>query len=754
MNNRKIILFIVLTIIVISGAILMKNSIDKATSQSHPDKEKGRLPILSVQELAKLPPDGGPDYNRLIFEKSPYLLQHARNPVNWYSWSDESFAKAREEDKPVFLSIGYATCHWCHVMEHESFEDPQVAALMNDAFICIKVDREERPDIDQIYMTVCQAMTGSGGWPLTIIMTPNKRPFFAGTYYPKESRSQRIGMIDLVPRISDLWKNEREKLLDNAEQVVAFLQKNTVGESGSDLGPEILNTAYHQLNDRFDDIYGGFGSAPKFPSPHNLTFLLRYWKRTGEDRALEMVEKTLQKMRMGGIFDQVGFGFHRYATDVQWLLPHFEKMLYDQAMLAMAYVECYNATGKEEYARIAREIFSYVLRDMTAPEGGFYSAEDADSEGEEGLFYLWTTDEFREVLGKEDGDIFIKLFNLQDDGNFSEEASGKKTRRNIPHLKKSLGELAPEHNFSEVELQDRWENARRKLFVVREKRIHPLKDDKILTDWNGLMIAALAKGAVVLDESEYAQAAQKAVNFIWETLRDKEGRLLKRYRQGEAGLPAHLDDYAFLVWGLLELYEATFKVEYLQQAIELNQQMLTNFWDAQNDGLYFTVDSLGDLLIRTKEIYDGATPSGNSVAAFNLLRLGRMTANPEFEEKARAIGRTFSSQVNQVPMGHTQLMSAFNFAFGPSYEVVIAGKSDADDTRAMFKALQRNYVPNKVILFRPVGSKSPEIVKLAGFTEFQTAIDGKATAYVCQNYACNAPTTDTVEMIKLLQSRK
>ena len=733
------------------AVILMQFSDGKDASQAYSNEEGGRKAIPQPEALAKLPPDGGPDYNRLVFEKSPYLLQHAHNPVDWYPWGEAAFLKARNEDKPIFLSIGYATCHWCHVMAHESFEDPQVAALMNGAFVCVKVDREERPDIDQIYMSVCQAMTGSGGWPLTVIMTPDRRPFFAGTYFPKQRHYQRIGMVELIPRISELWKNQRGKLFESAEKVVNFLKQNSAAEAGDELDASILDSAYQQLSGRFDDSHGGFGSAPKFPSPHNFTFLLRYWQRSGEKRALEMVEKTLHEMRLGGIFDHVGFGFHRYATDAHWLLPHFEKMLYDQAMLAMAYVETFQATGKENYAQTAREIFTYVLRDMTSPEGGFYSAEDADSEGEEGLFYLWTPEELHGLLGKEDGDLFIELFNVEAGGNFIEEATGEKTGRSIPHLRKSLAELAEEHNLSEDALKARWEKARRKLFAVREKRIHPLKDDKVLTDWNGLMIAAFAKGAVALDEPGYAQAARKAVDFVWEELRDTEGRLLKRYRQGEAGLPAHVEDYAFMVWGLLELYEATFEVEYLQKAMDLNDRMLAYFWDDQNGGLFFATDSLNDLLVRNKEIYDGAAPSGNSVAALNLLRIGRMTANPDLEEKAVAIGRAFSQQVSHVPMGHTQFMSALSFAFGPSYEVVIAGKANADDTRAMLGALQRNYFPNKVTLFRPTEDAAPAITKLAKFAAFQTGIDGKATAYVCKDYACNAPTTDIGEMLKLLK---
>ena len=755
MKNKRNLLLISSLLIILTMVLFMQFSNDKGMSQEQATEangEGGRKPIPSPEELKKLPRDGGPEFNRLVFEKSPYLLQHAANPVNWYPWGEEAFETARKEDKPIFLSIGYSTCHWCHVMERESFEDEEVGKLMNEAFICIKVDREERPDIDQIYMSVTQAMTGSGGWPMTIIMTPDKRPFFSGTYFPKLSRYGRSGMMDLVPKISGLWKTQREKLLETAGQIVEYLNKNASTPSGEALTEAVLNTAYHQLGGRFDNTYGGFGNAPKFPSPHNFTFLLRYWHRTGDPKALQMVEKTLQQMRLGGIFDQVGFGFHRYSTDAHWLLPHFEKMLYDQALLAIAYVETYQATGKEEYADTAREIFTYVLRDMTSPEGGFYSAEDADSEGEEGLFYLWTPEELEKLLGKKDGKFFTKLFNVEVGGNFVEQGKGEKTGTSILHLKKSWTELAAEHKTSEKELRKRWEKARKKLFEVREKRIHPLKDDKILTDWNGLMIAALAKGAAALDEPKYAKAAQKAADFIWKELRDNQGRLLKRYRQGEAALPAHAEDYAFMIWGLLELYEATFEVGYLKKAVDLNITLLSYFWDKKNGGLFFAADSLKELLVRNKEIYDGAIPSANSVAALNLLRLGRITANEDWEDKARQIGSAFSAQITRAPSSNTQLMSALAFEFGPSFEVVISGDSDNEDTQAMLKALRKNYSPNKVVLFRPNDEEKPAIVALAEFTEFQKSIDGKATAYVCQNYACKAPTTDIKEMLKSLQS--
>ncbi|MFQ5770629.1 MAG: thioredoxin domain-containing protein, partial [bacterium] len=590
-----------------------------------------------------------------------------------------------------------------------------------------------------------------GGWPLTIIMTADKKPFFAGTYFPKVSRPGRIGLLDLVPKIGKLWKTQREKLLESADQIVNYLQQNASVTPGEELTETVLNTGFHQLAKKFDATNGGFGSAPKFPSPHNLTFLLRYWHRTGDAKALEMVEKTLQHMRLGGLFDQVGFGFHRYSTDPYWLLPHFEKMLYDQAMLAMAYIETYQATGKQEYAEIAREIFTYVLRDMTSPKGGFYSAEDADSEGEEGLYYLWTPEELHEVLGEKEGDFWGAIFNVEPGGNFTEQATGQKTGQSILHLQKSMSEIANQLHLKEEELKRRWEKARQKLFNVREKRMHPLKDDKILTDWNGLMIAALAKGAGALAEPEYAEAARRAADFVWEKLRDQQGQLRKRFRQGEAAQPAHVEDYAFMVWGLLELYEATFEVNYLQKAIALNNIMLANFWDNQNGGLFFSADSLDELLVRSKEIYDGAIPSGNSVAALNLLRIGRMTANVDLENKAIAIGRAFSEQVKRAPSGYTQFLSAINFIAGPSYEVVIAGASNSTDTRAMLQALNSHYFPNKVLLFRPSEVEKPPIVEIAAFTEFQTGLNNKATAYVCKNYACNAPTTNIAEMLLALK---
>ncbi len=688
--------------------------------------------------------------NGLLGEKSPYLLQHAHNPVDWYPWGDEAFEKARKKDKPVFLSIGYSTCHWCHVMEHESFENKETAALMNETFVSIKVDREERPDIDHMYMTIAQMMTGRGGWPLNVIMTPDKKPFFAGTYFPKESRFGRIGLDDLCRRIKELWSTRRDEVLESAAKILVALKQVPDEQPGDALDKSVLETSFRQLSQRFDTRLGGFGEAPKFPTPHNLLFLLRYWKRTGEASALEMVEKTLQAMRRGGIYDHVGFGFHRYSTDAEWLVPHFEKMLYDQAMLAMAYLETYQVTGKEQYARTAEEIFSYVLRDMTSPRGGFYSAEDADSEGEEGKFYVWNLEEIRRILDDGEATVVSEAYNLNSGGNFREEATGRMTGHNIPHMRKSLDQVARTLNISEEQARETLERARRKLYEARVTRIHPHKDDKILTDWNGLMIAALSKGSRVLDKPAYAQAASKAADFILGTLRTSDGRLVHRYRDGEAGLPAHVDDYAFFIWGLLELYEATFDVGYLKTAMDLNTDFLKRFWDPHLGGFYFTADDSEQLLVRKKEIYDGATPSGNSVAALNLLRLGRIAAAPDLEEKADRIGRAFSGTVKQFPSAYTQLMAAMEFALGLSQEVVISGNLDAADTQVMVKQLRRPFLPHTIVLFRPMEHEKPEITGIAPYTDAQTGIDGKAVAYVCRDCNCELPTTDPDKMLELL----
>ncbi len=689
--------------------------------------------------------------NKLINEKSPYLLQHAYNPVNWYPWGEEAFAKAHEEDKPIFLSIGYSTCHWCHVMEHESFEDSVIAQMMNDVFISIKVDREERPDIDNIYMTVCQMLTGSGGWPLTIIMTPDKKPFFAGTYFPKEERFGRIGMVELTNRIDEAWKNNRTKIYESAENITAAIGKVSDTKGDKEIDEEVLTSAFNQFSSRYDNEFGGFGTSPKFPSPHNLTFLLRIWNRTGDTSALQMVEATLSKMYNGGMYDHVGFGFHRYSTDREWLVPHFEKMLYDQALLLNAYIEVFQATGNEKYSRIAEEIITYVLRDMTSTEGGFYSAEDADSEGEEGKFYLWDINEIREILDEESAQLFIEAYNVKNAGNFTDEMTKSNNGKNIPHIKKNYDTLSEKHNIPTEELQVKLSKIREKLFNVREKRIHPYKDDKILTDWNGLMIASLAKSGRILKNQDYTYSAIKAMNFILHDLRDDGGRLIHRFRDGEAALTSSVDDYAFIIWGLLELYETTFDVQYLQSAIELQELQLEHFWDEENFGFFFTPDDGEKLLTRTKEIYDGAIPSGNSVSLLNLLKLSRISSNIKYEEFASKMSKSFSQRIIDSPNGSTMMLQAVDFAIGPSYEVLITN-DNTEKLKIIIDSLSNFFAPNKVILIKDKNNEA-ELERVAPFTKDYEILENQVLVYVCQNFVCSLPTTDPTKLRELLYQK-
>jgi len=683
--------------------------------------------------------------NRLIDEKSPYLLQHAHNPVDWHPWGDEAFQKAREEDKPVFLSVGYATCHWCHVMEKESFEDAEAARVLNDTFVPIKVDREERPDIDAVYMAACQMLTGSGGWPLTVFMTPDKRPFFAGTYIPKRNRFGRPGLIELCQQVDRLWKEERGKLLESSEQISGHLGKAFSYKEGGPLDIGLLDAAYNQIEGSFDAQKGGFGSAPKFPTPHKMLFLLRHYHRTGEQKALDMVRDTLTAMRMGGVWDHVGFGFHRYSTDPDWLVPHFEKMLYDQALMAMAGLETFQITRDPFFSWIAEDIFAYVLRDMTDEDGPFYAAEDADSEGEEGKFYVWTVDEFREVLGEEESRLWERVFNLTPEGNFAEEATGRKTGANIPHLTRSFSEWAAELGTDEASLTERWEAARQKLFDAREKRVHPLKDDKVLADWNGMMISAMALGGRVLGRPDLTAAARKSAQFVLRKMQDGDYRLLHRYRDGKAGIAANAGDYAFIIDGLLTLYRTTFLAPYIQQADALQKVMMDDFWDAAGGGFFLTAEKNHELPVRPKELYDGAAPSANSVALLNLLRLGRLTGDPRWEDKARALTAAFSGTVKNHPPAFTYFLLGLDFSFGKGREVVIAGEPDAAATQAMIDALNEPYAPHQVALLK-TGGNSDKLAEIAPFTADLSPKEGTPTAYVCADFACGRPTHSPEEL--------
>ncbi|MBN1245181.1 thioredoxin domain-containing protein [Candidatus Bathyarchaeota archaeon] len=677
--------------------------------------------------------------NRLIHEKSPYLLQHAYNPVDWYPWSEEAFEKAKAQDKPVFVSIGYSSCHWCHVMEKESFDDNEVAKLVNEAFVCIKVDREERPDLDSAYMAVCQMMGRSCGWPLNIIMTPDKNPFFAASYIPKNSRFGLVGMVDLIPQIEEIWKTRRsdlENLGNDIKRRIEIFEKRTLGD---DLGKDVLDDAYEKLSLNFDEQNGGFGRAPKFPTPHNLLFLLRYWSRTKEKNALAMAEKTLRAMHTGGIFDQVGFGFHRYSTDAEWLVPHFEKMLYDQALLALAYTEAFQATGAGKFKVTAKEALRYVLRDMASPEGGFYAAEDADSEGEEGKFYLWTEEEIRKTLPPEDADLAVKLFGVKAAGNYA-EAGRKRNGENILHFAKPLEQVASESQLTVDELILRLGRICNLLFKAREKRVRPAKDDKILVDWTGLMIAALAKASSVFRESRYLQAAVKAAGFVLEEMRDENGTLYHRYAKGERAIEGFLDDYAFFVWGLVEIYEACFGEAYLRAAVELTETMVLRFWDEKDGGFYFTAKGAENAVPRRKEVYDGALPSGNSVALLNLLRLALLTGDAKYRELASQTIRVFSEDVKRAPAAHTFMLIGVDFAVGPAYNVILVGDPKEDSMQSMLSALKKGYLPNRVVSLR-----LPEKAGL-GYEK----IEGKATAYVCRDQTCMPPTNNTEKMLEYL----
>jgi uncharacterized protein len=681
--------------------------------------------------------------NRLISEKSPYLLQHAHNPVDWHPWNEDAFDLARNEEKPIFLSIGYSTCHWCHVMAHESFEDPDVASLLNEAFVCIKVDREERPDIDQIYMAAAMGMTGRGGWPLTIIMTPEKKPFFAGTYIPKKERFGQAGMLDLIPKIKDLWDHNKAELLSSADKVTDYLRQAEIPQANrAELDASTLDKAFEGLAGIFDMQNSGFGTAPKFPAPHNLLFLLRYWRRSGNPHALEMVESTLQAMRSGGIYDHVGFGFHRYSTDAQWFVPHFEKMLYDQAMMVMAFCEAYQATGKKEYASAINEILQYVRRDLTSSEGGFYSAQDADSEGEEGRFYLWTAEELKAVLEKDEFGLLKRLFDIHELGNFEK---GK----NILRLVSFLDDAASVMRITEAELLDRLEKCRIKLLAAREKRIRPLRDDKILADWNGLMVSAYCRAAQSLHEPSYAERAKRAADFILEKMRTPKGRLWHRYKNG-ASIQANLDDYAFLVWGLIDLYETIFDVRYLKAALELNRVLLEHFWDEGRGGLFFASDDGEPLLVRKKEAYDGAIPCGNSVSMLNFLRLSHLTGDADLEDRALSIGRAFAGTVDSSPLGHSMLLCALDYALGPSSEVVLVGEPEEEGIRAMIKEIRSRFLPNKTVAV----ASEKELNKNIGMIKTMqplSRIDGKPTAYVCSGHICHLPVNDPKMILDLLE---
>ncbi|HUF02955.1 MAG TPA: thioredoxin domain-containing protein [Aridibacter sp.] len=666
--------------------------------------------------------------NRLANETSPYLLQHAHNPVDWYPWGEEAFRKARSEDKPVLLSIGYSACHWCHVMERESFEDERIAAIMNKHYVNIKVDMEERPDVDKIYMNFVQMTTGSGGWPMTVFLTPDQRPFFGGTYFPPQPRFNLPSFEQVLVSVADAYANNREEVLRSANEILGEIRRVSIAqEDPSGFSEELLDTAFNSFVRSFDNRNGGFGGAPKFPAPMSLEFLLRYCKRTGDERSAQMVTETCRKMAHGGIFDQLGGGFHRYTVDANWLTPHFEKMLYDNAQLARLYLHAFQLTGDAFYERIARETLDYVLREMTDESGGFYSAQDADSEGVEGKFFVWTPEEIAQVLGADAGNAFCVYYDVSETGNFE----GK----SILRVQKTLAETADELGIPEGELKEMLDQGRKKMFKYRESRVKPFRDEKVLTAWNGLMLAAFAEAAFVLKDERYLEAAKKNADFLLSEMLGS-GDLLRTWKEGRAKLRAYIEDYANLADGLIELYQASGEAKYLDAAKSLAERMIEKYWDEDGGGFYFTASDHEELLVRTKDFNDNATPSGNSAAADVLLRLARIYGDERYDRYARTVLRMVASQVRRYPGAFGRAISAMEFALGKVREIVIVGESSV----GIENVLASEYLPLKVIVRSEDGSGTFPLLEGRGVK------DGKTTVYVCENSVCRLPVTDVEDL--------
>jgi len=681
----------------------------------------------------------------LYTEKSPYLLQHIDNPVDWYPWSELAFERACNENKLIFLSVGYSTCHWCHVMAHECFEDEDVAELLNQNYVSIKVDREERPDVDQVYMEVCQRLTKSGGWPLTIIMTPDAQPFYAATYIPKHGRQGRPGMMDLLPWIAAKWLEQPDFLKNAAQEIVAEMQRERSSDNSTPVGPEFHLVAEQLLKKSYDKQYGGFGQAPKFPRPHDLTFLLSQYRRSIDQQPLSMVEQTLQAMRNGGIFDQLGFGFHRYATDEKWLVPHFEKMLYDQVGLVVAYLNAWQITGCEIYERTVRETLTYLLRDLRAMEGGFFSAEDADSEGVEGKYYLWHESEIVALLGTEAKD-FCSLYNVVGAGNYHDEMTGKLNGSNILHLS-----YASTDGPGSAVLNERFSESRKSLLVERKNRVKPHLDDKIITAWNGMAISAFADAGRILGEQEYIDSARRAADFVLAKMRNEDGRLFRRYCQGEAAVPAFSEDYAFLARGLLDLYASDFDPHWLSHSIDVARLLLQLFQEPASGRLYDTPCDGEQLLIRPSSTFDGAMPSASSIALDVFARLFFLTSDSMWQTAADQLLQSLSAEISRYPAGYTQLLQSANWLLQPTREIVIVGTRGESSTEAMLSAVRKASLLQTVVLYKSEGD-STAITRLAPFLKHMPLVNEHATAYVCQNFTCREPLTDVAELQAILSS--
>ncbi len=719
------------------------------------EKAWAARPASYVPHTRHVRPDGSPKYtNRLFLERSPYLLQHAHNPVNWFPWGDEAFDRARALGRPVFLSVGYSTCHWCHVMEEESFEDPEIATYLNEHYVAIKVDREERPDVDAIYMSAVQMLTGSGGWPMNVWLTHDRKPFFGGTYFPARDgdRGAGTGFLTLLSRLSDAYHREPDQVVASAVAITSQIRESLgAAPAGGGLPTaSVLHSAAKFFASRFDDTWGGLAGAPKFPSSPPARFLLRYHRRTGDARSLAMVTRTLEKMASGGIHDQVGGGFHRYSTDSQWLVPHFEKMLYDNALLAVAYLETYQATGREDFAAVARDILHYVERDMTSPAGAFYSASDADSPGpsghrEEGWFYTWTPDEVRSVLDENAARAVLATYAVTQKGNFGERTI-LSTPRPIADVAKSLG-LTPDSLHATLE------QARGELYGARERRPHPFRDEKVLTAWNGLMISAFARAALTLGDADYAERASRAAEFVLANL-VKDGRLLRSYEDGVAHVDGDLDDYAFFIAGLLDVFEATSETRWLRAAVTLDRVLEQHYEDAVNGGFFMTSEDHEVLLAREKPSSDDAEPSGNSVEALNLLRLADLTTQDTYRRRAEKTLRAFQPRLGQAPAGLSEMLLAVDSQLDTPKEVVLVAPRSRDDAAPLLAELRRVFLPNRVVVVVVEGGQLDDVAAVVPLVKDKTAQGGRATAYVCERQVCELPTTDPAAFARQLGAVK
>ncbi|MEK6283498.1 MAG: thioredoxin domain-containing protein [Acidobacteriota bacterium] len=681
--------------------------------------------------------------NRLINETSPYLLQHAHNPVDWFPWGEEAFEVARREQKPILLSIGYSACHWCHVMEHESFENEAIAKVMNDNFVSIKVDREERPDLDQIYMNATQMMTHHGGWPMTVFLTTDAVPFYAGTYFPPEDRYNMPGFPRVLISLSDAYRERPEDIKQTADSVLTELKRSTdTSESSQVLSNDLLDAAYRGTIKNYDSTNGGFGGAPKFPPAMTLESLLHHFYRTAEPQALELVRHTTQKMAEGGIYDHLGGGFHRYSTDARWLVPHFEKMLYDNALLSRLYLHLYQTTHHELARRVAEGTLDYVVREMTDAAGGFYSTQDADSEGVEGKFFVWTLGEINDLLGETDAALFAAYYNVTQNGNFEGE--------NILNVTRGLAEVARAQDVTIEQLSDVLDRGRRILFEAREQRIKPARDEKVLTAWNGLMLASFAEAGAILNRPDYTEIATRNARFILDNLR-RGGLVLRTFKDDQAKLNAYLEDYAFYIDGLLTLFETTGGLPWLEEATALTETMISEFWDEQEGGFFYTGRSHERLIVRSKDFFDNATPSGNSVAAEVLLRIGLLTDNADYQRRAATILRLTATAIGRYPSGFGRMLGALDFYLGKPKEIAIIGSPDSEDTQALQNEVWQTYLPNKVIALAAPGDTAAS--QLSPLLRDRTQLAGRATAYVCESFTCKQPVTTAGELASQLQSR-